>query len=81
VEWKHFKLLSDLIYLQVFIGLFAGAQHKLKLEQRRGGKDKPPAGTVTVTSTQVTTATTTRITTTTALPGPSPTKVPVKVSA
>jgi hypothetical protein len=71
--------------------LFAGAQHKLKLEQRRngGGKgDKPPGGTVTVTSTtvstasstQVTTATTTRITTTTVVPGPSPTKVPEKVS-
>ena len=81
------------VIFQIFIGLFAGAQHKLKLEQRRnggGGGDKSPAGTTTVistvistassTSTQVTTATTTRITTTTMFPGPSPTTVPEKVS-
>lgn len=74
-----------LLLSSIFIGLFAGAQHKLKLEQRRnrGGGDMP-GGTVTVTSTmiptasstQVTTTTTTRIRTTTVLPGPSPTKIP-----
>jgi len=77
-----------LLLSSVFVGLFAGAQHKLRLEQRRKGEkgDRPPSGTVTVTSTtistasstQMTTATATRITTTTVVTDPSPTKVPEK---
>ncbi|KAF8078094.1 hypothetical protein FPV67DRAFT_33082 [Lyophyllum atratum] len=76
-----------LLLSSVFIGLFAGVQHKLKLERDRhggGGGEKPPTRTVitTVTATSIatsterTTSTSTTIHTTTILPPPSPTNKP-----
>ncbi|KAJ3804396.1 peptidase family M13-domain-containing protein [Lentinula aff. lateritia] len=60
-----------LLLSSVFIGLFAGVQHKLKLE--RGRHDEGPPSTVSVTSTA--TATSSSIVTTT-LSAPSPTGIP-----
>ncbi|KAF5386857.1 hypothetical protein D9615_001643 [Tricholomella constricta] len=76
-----------LLLTSVFIGLFAGVQHKLNLERgRHGGGDgeKPPPGTVTatftttsiVTSTETTTSTSTTTRTTTLAPPPGPTTLP-----
>ncbi|KAI3608021.1 endothelin-converting enzyme 1 [Moniliophthora roreri] len=69
-----------LVLASVFIGLFAGVQHKLNVE--RGKHDEPPSTitqTATIThigtSTTITTATSTSISTTTAAP-PSPTNKP-----
>ncbi|KAF5373184.1 hypothetical protein D9758_001653 [Tetrapyrgos nigripes] len=58
-----------LILAAVFIGLFAGVQHKLNSERGRNGDDGKPPSTVTFT------ATSTVLTTTTAHP-PSPTNAP-----
>ncbi|RDB20946.1 Endothelin-converting enzyme 1 [Hypsizygus marmoreus] len=78
-----------LLLSSVFIGLFAGAQHKLKLEQGRhgggdGGGGNQPATTVTTTVTATSAsigtttrfATTTTTTTVTAVPPPGPTAPP-----
>ncbi|KDR81470.1 hypothetical protein GALMADRAFT_152331 [Galerina marginata CBS 339.88] len=63
-----------LLTSSVFIGLFAGAQHRLGLEH--GGKEPQRTETVTITTTAVSTATTTSISTTTVVPPPIP--VPTK---
>ncbi|TFK42726.1 hypothetical protein BDQ12DRAFT_676709 [Crucibulum laeve] len=64
-----------LLLSSVFIGLFAGAQHKLSLERHRHDGEKPPSGTLTVTATSTSvstsTATSTSVSTTT-LPAPIP---------
>lgn len=55
-----------LLASSVFIGLFAGAQHKLNVERGDGGNGHThPPKTVTVTATATTTATTSATTTTT----------------
>jgi len=53
-----------LLLSSIFIGLFAGAQHKLNLRPNEGDHDEKP--TVTVT------ATTTSVSTSTAFPAPMP---------
>lgn len=75
-------LIATLILLllsSVFIGLFAGAQHKLN-SPSGGDGDKEPPVTVTATTTDV--STTTAVYTTTAIPAPLPvpTKSPADVS-
>ncbi|KAG6917789.1 hypothetical protein DXG01_001061 [Tephrocybe rancida] len=71
-----------LLLTSVFIGLFAGVQHKLNLERgRNGGGEKPPltttvVATSTAVSTQTTTFTTTATSTTTLPPLPGPTSPP-----
>jgi endothelin-converting enzyme len=69
-------LIAALILLllsSIFIGLFAGAQHKLNSRPSDGNDDKKPSVTVT--------ATTTSVSTTTAIPAPMPvpTKPPMDV--
>ncbi|KAI0647206.1 Metalloprotease [Trametes meyenii] len=67
-------LVATLVFLilsSIFIGLFAGAQHKLNTGKGGGGT------TVTITATTTSQATTTAVTTTTvAVPAPSPTSPP-----
>ena len=64
-----------LLLSSIFIGLFAGAQHKLHSRPNGGDHEEKPPITVTTT--------TTSISTTTAIPAPVPvpTKPPVDVSA
>ncbi|KAF9001901.1 hypothetical protein BDQ17DRAFT_1357686 [Cyathus striatus] len=80
-----------LLLSSVFIGLFAGAQHKLNLEREHHG-DKPPAVTTTIvttatslstataTTTEIATTTSTTVSTTTAssAPVPAPTSPPLE---
>lgn len=74
-------LVATIIFLllsSVFIGLFAGAQHKLNAGKGGG----TTTIVVTATSTAVSTATTTAISTTTvAVPAPGPTSPPAEVSS
>jgi hypothetical protein len=70
-----------LLLSSVFIGLFAGVQHKLNLERHNHGGDgggELPNGTVTVTSTLTSTSTTTH--TTTSVPFPIPVPIPIPTS-
>ncbi|KAK7049256.1 hypothetical protein VNI00_005857 [Paramarasmius palmivorus] len=77
-----------LVLAAVFIGLFAGVQHKLNVERGKHEQPQPPTtvthtatstatatATETATSTSTATATSTKISTTTAIP-PSPTNKP-----
>ncbi|KAG6854921.1 hypothetical protein C0991_009744 [Blastosporella zonata] len=73
-----------LLLTSVFIGLFAGVQHKLNIERgRNGGGEKPPVtvtttviATTTAVSTQTTSFTTTSTSTKTIPPAPGPTDPP-----
>ena len=77
------------LYYKIFIGLFAGAQHRLSLE--RDGKARTTvisatttstvtsAITSTITSAITSTVTSTTIATTTLIPLPVPTKAPEEV--
>ncbi|KAG6820570.1 hypothetical protein H0H93_015090 [Arthromyces matolae] len=67
-----------LLSTSVFIGLFAGVQHKLTLE--RGRNNTPPI-TTTVIATHTTSFTTTRIATETSAPAPGPTTPPGETPA
>ncbi|KAH9901083.1 Metalloprotease [Cubamyces lactineus] len=71
-------LITTLVFLllsSVFIGLFAGAQHKINTGA--GGPTSTVVVTATATTTAKTTATTTAVSTTTvSIPAPSPTSPP-----
>ncbi|ETW85740.1 metallo peptidase M13 [Heterobasidion irregulare TC 32-1] len=66
-------LLALLILSSVFIGLFAGAQHKLHTPHNEPGGQEPPT---TVTNTVTVPTTTTAVTTTTIVPAPAPSLPP-----
>ena len=69
-----------LLLTSVFIGLFAGAEHKLK--QERNGRNPPPGVPITtIIRTPHTTITTTTHVTSTVPVGPIPTGKPEAVSA
>ncbi|KAG7086631.1 hypothetical protein E1B28_002573 [Marasmius oreades] len=68
-----------LVLSSVFIGLFAGLQHKLNVERGRHGQPVPPSPPITATLTQTKTATsaiTTTQTNTQTVAPPTPTKIP-----
>ncbi|KAJ3726361.1 hypothetical protein DFJ43DRAFT_1195956 [Lentinula guzmanii] len=67
-----------LLLSSVFIGLFAGVQHKLNVE--RGRHNEEPPSTISVTLTATATATSTSIATTTAS-SPSPTRKPEEANS
>ncbi|KAH9951953.1 Metalloprotease [Amylocystis lapponica] len=71
-----------LLLSSVFIGLFAGAQHRLNSGGGGGNGDKAPVSTVTVTATATatatTTATSTNVHTSTLPPVPVPTSPPIE---
>jgi endothelin-converting enzyme len=71
---QSFWFIPQLNIFKVFIGLFAGVQHKLNSERGRNRDDGKPPSTVTST------ATSTVLTTTTAHP-PTPTNIPEQVSS
>ena len=83
------RLTHSVLYYKIFIGLFAGAQHRLSLE--RDGKVRTTiisatttstvtsAITSTITSAITSTVTSTAVATTTLVPPPVPTKVPEEV--
>lgn len=79
-------LIAGLVLLllsSIFVGLFAGAQHKLNVGNGGGGNGgEKPGVTYTQTQTQTMTATrtSTSIITTTAPGGPEPTRTPGNVS-
>jgi endothelin-converting enzyme len=76
--WNSFPTLN---YNQIFVGLFAGSQHRLQLE-REVRQNHTLTATATTTSTAISSAissaTTTKVTTTTVIvpPIPPPTTVP-----
>lgn len=85
-----FLAIATLVFLllsSVFIGLFAGAQHKLNTGDGNGSH-KPVTTTLTVTQTAIQTATdittatatsTSIATTTVGIPAPAPTRAPEEV--